>query len=81
MSVVLTNTVEDSPELQEGTYGVMPKEAMQEGTVYSGIPLAARTGSSSWEIPPSELMWGPELGRGAYGIVFDGLWRKSVCFL
>jgi serine/threonine protein kinase len=30
-----------------------------------------------WALDHTELMWGPELGRGAYGIVYDGKWRTS----
>jgi Protein tyrosine and serine/threonine kinase len=68
-------------------YGTMPKLAQEVGTYGSiaaikvalDLPESALQGRDRWTIGAKDLKWGAELGRGAYGIVYDGLWRKERC--
>lgn len=48
-----------------------------EARYSSTRPVAAAGGNDKWTVSPDDLMWGKELGRGAYGIVYDGLWRRQ----
>lgn len=83
---------DDSGESPE-TYGAVPRSALLHGTDYMSLPVGTESGTpdpagkkgkkkkpksdNRWEIDPDALGWGPILGRGAYGIVYDGMWRRT----
>jgi serine/threonine protein kinase len=84
---------DDSSDDGGGVYGAVPSAALELGIIASPAPKVAlkdsRSSSSSlnsrrqalgakWNIEPADLLWGPELGRGAYGVVYDGMWRKNT---
>jgi Protein tyrosine and serine/threonine kinase len=58
-------------------YGEVPKAAMEVGKVYQVVPTGHRSVDAGWMINPADLLWGEELGRGAYGIVYDGMLQQT----
>lgn len=72
----------DSDAQEEGEiYGKIPAAAIKAGKSLSSRKLQHSKKQASSPnmdaIEASDLLWGPELGRGAYGVVFDGRWQKS----
>jgi serine/threonine protein kinase len=69
----------------ESNYGPIPKRAQDVGmygsfsAVRKILPKAEIKARDAWTIEANDLLWGPELGRGAFGIVYDGMWRRTRC--
>jgi serine/threonine protein kinase len=62
------DSVSESKPANAEDYGAIPRSAREAGAVYQGIKKAADVVSAS------DLLWGAELGRGAFGVVYDALW-------
>lgn len=73
------------PPVEEDNYGKIPRDIQEVGSNYGQLDKLLRhtftsadlTGRLKWAISADDLMWGPELGRGAFGVVYDGLLRND----
>jgi hypothetical protein len=84
-----SSAASDATSPSEDAYGSIPAAALEVGAAYQPMPVTsagtpkknkAKGGSGDrWEVPADELKWGPELGRGAYGVGEFWSSRQFLC--
>ncbi len=67
----IENSIQIEP-MQQTTYGSFKK------SVKDSTHDPDRTNLDSWQIESSEITMGDELGRGSFGVVFQGIFRGEA---
>lgn len=70
------------PPVSENVYGTTRSSIeTKDSTIAKHSSTIKSTNRDMWDIDPKDLKINEEIGRGAYGVVFKGTWRKTPGFL